>query len=117
MSSHVTGDAGVDAVLDAVEAVHQENPISSRRYTLIHAYFAHPEAARRAARLGVCVDTQPAWYYKDGDALADALGEARLGKFNFDLISCANRGALGSDFPWLKLSKVPRLESCTPCRK
>ncbi|MGH9339495.1 MAG: amidohydrolase [Acidobacteriota bacterium] len=81
MSSHVTGDAGVDAVLDAVEAIHQENPISSRRYTLIHAYFANPQAARRAARLGVCVDTQPAWYYKDGDALAQALGPARLNKF------------------------------------
>jgi hypothetical protein len=29
----------------------------------------------------VCVDTQPAWYYKDGDALAKALGEDRLKSF------------------------------------
>ncbi|HUG91420.1 MAG TPA: amidohydrolase [Planctomycetaceae bacterium] len=81
MSSHVTGDAGVDAVLDAVEAADRDAPIRERRYTLIHAYFANPETARRAAKLGVCVDTQPAWYYKDGDSLADALGAFRLERF------------------------------------
>jgi predicted amidohydrolase YtcJ len=31
--------------------------------------------------LGVCIDTQPAWYYKDGDALAAALGQKRLEEF------------------------------------
>ena len=81
MSAHVTGDAGVDAVLDAVEAANQESPIGDRRFTLIHAYFANPETAQRAARLGVIVDTQPAWYYKDADALAEALGASRLEQF------------------------------------
>lgn len=81
MSSHVTGDAGVDLVLDAVEKAHQDSPITSRRYTLIHAYFPNPETARRAKELGVVVDTQPAWYYKDGDALAEALGVDRLKHF------------------------------------
>src|SRR5439155_1019925 len=38
----------------------------------------HP-SRRRTGR--VCVDTQPAWYYKDGDALAKALGEDRLKHF------------------------------------
>ncbi len=81
MSAHVTGDAGVDAVLDAVEAAHGDAPITERRFTLIHAYFANAETAQRAARLGVLVDTQPAWYYKDADALAGALGPARLERF------------------------------------
>src|SRR5207245_2422689 len=81
MCSHVTGDAGVDLVLDALERVSAEFPAKDRRYTLIHAYFPNPAAVRRAAALGVCVDTQPAWYYKDGDALASALGEARLNHF------------------------------------
>jgi predicted amidohydrolase YtcJ len=31
--------------------------------------------------LGVCVDTQPAWYYKDADALSLALGGTRLNIF------------------------------------
>jgi hypothetical protein len=79
--AHVTGNAGVDAVLDAVEAADADHPIRDRRFTLIHAYFPDAATARRAARLGVCVDTQPAWYYKDADALATGLGEARLRPF------------------------------------
>ncbi|HYV27966.1 MAG TPA: amidohydrolase [Candidatus Eisenbacteria bacterium] len=81
MCSHVTGDAGVDQVLDALERVNRDIPVKDRRYTLIHAYFPNPTAIRRAVELGVCVDTQPAWYYKDGDALAKALGEDRLKHF------------------------------------
>ena len=78
---HVTGDAGVDAVLDAIEAAQDQYPGSDRRHTLVHAYFVHPEVAARAARLGVLVDTQPAWYYKDADALATGLGRSRLAHF------------------------------------
>jgi predicted amidohydrolase YtcJ len=81
MIAHVTGDAGVDAVLDAFEAAQKERPVADRRHTLMHAYFAHPETAARAARLGVLVDTQPAWYYKDADALSEALGRERLAHF------------------------------------
>ena len=50
-------------------------------HTLIHAYFVNKETAARAARLQVLVDTQPAWYYKDADALADGLGAERLAHF------------------------------------
>lgn len=80
MVAHVTGDAGVDAVLDAYEAALKQGG-EGRRHTLIHAYFVTPETARRAARLGVPVDTQPAWYYKDADALVSGLGEPRLSRF------------------------------------
>jgi predicted amidohydrolase YtcJ len=81
MVAHVTGDAGVDVVLDAFEAAQKQEPAPDRRHTLIHAYFVHPESAARAARLGVLVDTQPAWYYKDADALATGLGPERLAHF------------------------------------
>ena len=81
MSSHVTGDAGVDAVLEAVEAANADSPIAPRRYNIIHGYFPNPETAQKAARLGVGVDIQPMWYYKDGDALAEALGPKRLEHF------------------------------------
>lgn len=81
MAAHVTGDAGVDAVLDAIEAAQAQDGRTDRRHTLIHAYFANQEAAARAKRLGVLVDTQPAWYYKDVDALAAALGNDRLARF------------------------------------
>ncbi|HVR71479.1 MAG TPA: amidohydrolase [Vicinamibacteria bacterium] len=79
--AHVTGDAGVDAVLGAFAAADADRPIRDRRFTLLHAYFPTPAVARRAAALGVGIDTQPAWYYKDADALLSALGEARLRPF------------------------------------
>ncbi len=81
MVAHVTGDAGVDVVLDAIEAAQKEQPAADRRHTLLHAYFVSPETAARAARLGVLVDTQPAWYYKDADALSNGLGRERLAHF------------------------------------
>jgi predicted amidohydrolase YtcJ len=81
MVTHVTGDAGVDAVLDAIEAAQKAQPSPDRRHTLIHAYFVNRETAARAARLNVLVDTQPAWYYKDADALSEALGQQRLARF------------------------------------
>jgi predicted amidohydrolase YtcJ len=80
MVAHVTGDAGVDVVLDAIEAAQAGSP-GDRRHTLIHAYFVNPATAARAARLGVLVDTQPAWYYKDAGALSDALGRERVAHF------------------------------------
>ena len=81
MSAHVTGDAGVDLVLDAVEEANKDRPVKDARFNLIHAYFPTPQAVKRSAELGVCVDTQPAWYYKDGDALAAAFGGTRLKNF------------------------------------
>jgi predicted amidohydrolase YtcJ len=81
MVAHVTGDAGVDVLLDAFEAALKIPPAADRRHTLIHAYFVHPDSAARAARLGVLVDTQPAWYYKDASALATGLGTQRLSRF------------------------------------
>jgi predicted amidohydrolase YtcJ len=83
MVAHVTGVAGVDTVLDAIEAAQTATPEASkdRRHTLLHAYFANAASAARAARLGVPIDTQPAWYYKDADALLPALGAPRLEHF------------------------------------
>ena len=81
LSSHVTGDRGVDIVLDAIEAADKERSMLDKRYNLIHAYFASAETARRAASLGAVVDTQPMWFYKDGDALMKALGPKYMNTF------------------------------------
>lgn len=81
MAAHVTGDAGVDMVLDAVAAAQQAHRRADPRHTLIHAYFPTPDVAQRVASLGVVVDTQPAWFYEDVDALLGALGPARLSRF------------------------------------
>ena len=81
LSSHVTGDRGVDIVLDAIEAADREKSMLDRRYNLIHAYFASADTAKRAARLGAVVDTQPMWFYKDGGALLKALGPKYMNTF------------------------------------
>jgi predicted amidohydrolase YtcJ len=81
LSSHVTGDRGVDIVLDAIEAANKEQSMLDKRYNLIHAYFASADTARRAASLGAVVDTQPMWFYKDGDALLKALGPKYMNSF------------------------------------
>jgi predicted amidohydrolase YtcJ len=93
MVAHVTGDAGVDVVLDAIEAAQKAHSAPDRRHTLIHAYFVNRETAARALRLQVLVDTQPAWYYKDADALSEGLGRERLGHF-IGLRTWRNAGVL-----------------------
>ena len=94
MVAHVTGDAGVDVVLDAIEAAQAQSSPGDRRHTLIHAYFVSPATAARAARLGVLVDTQPAWYYKDADALSDAPRRGARGALHraADLAAGGRRG-------------------------
>jgi predicted amidohydrolase YtcJ len=81
LSSHVTGDGGVDMVLDAIEAASKETDIIKRRYNFIHAYFANEEAAKRMVRLGAVVDTQPMWFFLDADALLKALGPKHMESF------------------------------------
>ena len=52
-----------------------------KRYNLIDAYFASAGTAKRAASLGAVVDTQPMWFYKDGDALIEALVSRYMNTF------------------------------------
>ncbi len=82
MSAHVTGDAGVDVILDAIEATNARLAGNDKvdRFTFNHAYFPNRETAERVVRLNAGIDTQPAWYYLDGDALLTALGEDRVSK-------------------------------------
>ncbi|MBI4622792.1 MAG: amidohydrolase family protein, partial [Verrucomicrobia bacterium] len=80
VGAHVAGDAGVDVLLDAFAAADRDSPIAPRRPTLVHAYLPNAATARRAAKLGVVVDTQPVMYYKDGDALVETLGKERASR-------------------------------------
>jgi hypothetical protein len=82
MSIHVTGDAGTEAVLDAIAAVAATDPgIKQRRFTLLHTYFPTPTIARRAKELGVGADTQGYLYYRDADAMADIYGKPWAERF------------------------------------
>lgn len=81
MCCHVTGDAGVDKVLEALEGAHRDVPLADRRFTLTHAYFPALDAIKRARRLGVCVDTQPYLYYKDSAAMDEVYGRRWANRF------------------------------------
>jgi predicted amidohydrolase YtcJ len=82
MSTHVTGDGGTEAVLDAVAAVAQDQPdIRQRRFTLIHAYFPSPAIVEKAKALGVGVDTQSYVYQRDADILAEVYGQPWADRF------------------------------------
>ncbi len=79
---HVTGDAGVDAILDSLEIVQQKHPnIVDRRFSFTHAYFPATDSIARASRLGVCLDTQPSLYFKDSDAIAEVYGADWAARF------------------------------------
>ena len=80
MTAHTTGGGSTDALLDAYEAVDRAIPLGERRFALTHANFLSGEAIRRAARLGVVADMQPAWYHFDAPALAGVLGPERTAR-------------------------------------
>jgi hypothetical protein len=81
-TAHCTGGGGVDLLLDVFEEVNKIKPIKPRRFSIIHGNFFTPEAIRRMKALGVCADMQPAWFYKDADAMKFILGEKTIQTFH-----------------------------------
>lgn len=72
---HVNGDAGVDMVLDNVEANMRRNPRYNHRTTLVHLAVSQSDQIERMKRLGVLVSANP--YYVT--MLADKYSEQGLG--------------------------------------
>ena len=71
MSAHRYRQRQVDLMLDAVEAAGKSGPSKNRASIL---FTILPRRGHNGSRrkLGVCLDTQPAWYFKDADALLTA---------------------------------------------
>jgi predicted amidohydrolase YtcJ len=72
---HVTGDAGVDMLLDNVEANMRRNPRYDHRTVLVHFAVSQKDQIDRMERLGVIVSGNP--YYVT--MLADKYSEEGLG--------------------------------------
>ncbi len=81
-TAHVTGDAGVDLLLDTYEALHRRCSIRDRRFSIIHGNFFHPGALERCREMGVFLEVQPAWFFKDADAMVEILGKERTRHFH-----------------------------------
>lgn len=98
-TAHCTGGGGVDIMLDAYERVSADIDLRPLRCSIIHGNFFTGEAAERAHRLGIVADMQPAWFYKDADAMLDILGPERIGTFHpyRTLLDAGVTVSLGSD--------------------
>lgn len=72
---HVNGDAGLDRVLDTLEANLRRNPRYDHRTTIVHFAVSAPEQVERIRVLGAIVSANP--YYVT--ALADNYSKVGLG--------------------------------------
>ncbi|MCD4710234.1 MAG: amidohydrolase [Bacteroidales bacterium] len=81
-TAHSTGGGGVDLLLDVYEKVNEMRSIKDKRFSIIHGNFFTDRAIQRMSELGVYADMQPAWFYKDADAMKSILGEKRIETFH-----------------------------------
>ena len=72
---HVNGDAGLDMVLDNLEANMRRNPRIDHRTVIVHFAVSQRDQVERISRLGAIVSANP--YYVR--ALADIYGKTALG--------------------------------------
>ncbi|BFM15771.1 amidohydrolase [Maricurvus nonylphenolicus] len=72
---HQNGDAGLDLVLDIVEANLKRNPREDHRTVIVHFGFSTKEQVQRIKELGIIVSANP--YYTV--ALADTYSEVGIG--------------------------------------
>ncbi len=99
VSAHTQGGAAVDLFLETLEKLDRERPVAPSRSHWIHASFQSPDAIRRARRLGIIADVQPAWLYLDAPALEKVFGYDGL-RYFFPLRSYIDAGVVvagGSD--------------------
>jgi hypothetical protein len=80
-TAHSVGDGAVQTLLDVYNEIDKTIPIRKTRPCITHSNFMSKEAVETAARLGVCVDIQPAWLYLDTRTLVAQFGYDRLRYF------------------------------------
>ena len=81
-TAHATGDGSVNMLLDVYDEVNKSKSITERRFSIIHGNFFSHDAIKKMAELGVYANVQPAWFYKDADAMLSILGNERIKSFH-----------------------------------
>ncbi|HKJ23748.1 MAG TPA: amidohydrolase family protein, partial [Myxococcota bacterium] len=80
---HVNGDAGLDRVLDAIEARERARPAPGRRIVLEHYGFARDDQHARVAALGVAVSNNAYYVYELAPVYAEhGLGPERAARIS-----------------------------------
>jgi predicted amidohydrolase YtcJ len=64
---HQNGDAGLDLVLDTLEANMKRNPRSDHRTVIVHFGFSRPDQVERIGQLGALVSANPFYTVALGD--------------------------------------------------
>lgn len=82
ISVHAPGDRAIDMGLDAFEEASKETHRENCRHSIIHCQLPTPSALDRMKRLGnnLIIETQSAFLYGAGDALARSWGPKRSKK-------------------------------------
>lgn len=81
-TAHCTGGGSVELLLDVFEEADKTIPIRDKRFSIIHGNFFTERSIRKMKELGIYANVQPAWFYKDADAMKFFLGEERVRNFN-----------------------------------
>ena len=81
-TAHATGEASVDLLLDVYSEVNRQKTIKNKRFSIIHGNFFSDEAIAKMAELGVYANLQPAWFYKDSEAMELILGSDKVKIFH-----------------------------------
>jgi predicted amidohydrolase YtcJ len=81
-TAHATGGGAVDLLLDVYNEVNKQKSIKERRFSIIHGNFFTDSAIKMIKELGVYANIQPAWFYKDADAMEYILGNKRIKAFH-----------------------------------
>ena len=81
-TAHATGDGSVNLLLDVFREVNLEKSIKEKRFSIIHGNFFSREAIEMMREFGVYANVQPAWFYKDADAMVSILGSKRVESFH-----------------------------------
>jgi len=75
---HAIGDAAIEQVLDAYEAVQQEHPRDNARHRIEHCGYVQPGQIQRMVRLGVVPVPQPVFMRIFADGYLRHLDETRV---------------------------------------
>lgn len=79
---HATGDGSVNLMLDVLSEVNRSKSIKDKRFSIIHGNFFSKEAIKQMNELGVYANVQPAWFYKDADAMEYIIGKEKIKTFH-----------------------------------
>lgn len=81
-TAHATGDAAVNLLLDVYGEADRQKSIRDKRFSIIHGNFFDSASIKRMADLNVLANMQPAWFYKDAEAMEAVLCREKIKIFH-----------------------------------